>query len=45
MVYRDSLYRLNGTIELDDALVGGRHKGKRAQVAHSDALPALNIID
>ncbi len=45
MGHRDSLYQLSGTIELDDALFGGIHKGKRGQVAHSDVLPALNIID
>jgi transposase-like protein len=92
MGHRDSLYQLSGTIELDDALVGGRQKGKRGrgeagkknvliaceskdkkvgfiamevvdcichfsvdefvkkhlkrgQTVHSDALPALNIID
>lgn len=92
MGHRDSLYRLSGTIELDDALVGGRQKGKRGrgaggkenvlvaceshgkragfiamrmvdsvchlsvdafvkehlmggQKVHSDALPALNVID
>jgi transposase-like protein len=92
MGHRDSLYQLSGTIELDDALVGGRQKGKRGrgaagkknvliaceskekkagfiamevvdsichfsvdkfvkkhlkrgQKVHSDALPALNIID
>ena len=92
MGHRDSLYQLSGTIELDDALVGGRQKGKRGrgasgktsvliacescekkagfiameavssvchlsvdefvrkhlkrgQEVHSDALPALNIID
>ena len=92
MGHRDSLYQLSRTIELDDALVGGRQKGKRGrgaagkknvliaceskdkkagfiamevvysichfsvdefvkkhlkrgQTVHSDALPALNIID
>ncbi|AGH44417.1 hypothetical protein C427_2308 [Paraglaciecola psychrophila 170] len=29
MGHRDGLYQLNGTIKLDDALIGGRHKGKR----------------
>jgi len=33
MGYRDSLYQLSGTIELDDALVGGRQKGKRGRGA------------
>jgi transposase-like protein len=33
MGHRDSLYRLSGTIELDDALVGGRQKGKRGRGA------------
>ncbi len=92
MGHRDSLYRLSGLIEIDDALVGGKQKGKRGrgasgktpvlvaveskdkqagfiamkavtgvnhvtvndfvnkhllplQQVHSDALPALNIID
>ena len=31
MSHRDSLYRLRGTIEIDDALVGGKHKGKRGR--------------
>jgi len=31
MGHRDSLYQLSGTIELDDALVGGRQKGKRGR--------------
>lgn len=33
MAHRDSLYRLSGTIELDDAFVGGKHKGKRGRGA------------
>jgi hypothetical protein len=33
MGHRDSLYQLSGTIELDDALVGGRQKGKRSRGA------------
>ena len=33
MGHRDSLYRLTGTIELDDALVGGKQKGKRGRGA------------
>lgn len=33
MGHRDSLYQLSGTIELDDALVGGRPKGKRGRGA------------
>lgn len=33
MGHRDSRYRLSGTIELDDALVGGKHKGKRGRGA------------
>ena len=33
MGHRDSLYQLSGTIELDDALIGGRHKGKRGRGA------------
>jgi hypothetical protein len=32
--YRDSLYQLSGTIELDDALIGGRQKGKRGRGAN-----------
>jgi len=28
MDHRDSLYQLSGTIELDDALIGGKKKGK-----------------
>lgn len=31
MVHRDSLYQLSGTIKLDDALVGGKKKGKRGR--------------
>lgn len=92
MGHRDSLYQLSGTIEIDDALVGDKRKGKRGRSAegktpvlvavehkgesagfiamqavnsichnnvekfvarhlmiqqkvHTDALPALNIID
>jgi len=33
MGHRDSLYQLSGTIELDDALIGGRQKGKRCRAA------------
>jgi len=33
MGHRDSLYRLSGTIELDDAFIGGKHKGKRGRGA------------
>ena len=33
MGHRDSLYRLSGVIEIDDALVGGRRKGKRGRGA------------
>jgi transposase-like protein len=33
MGHRDSLYQLSGTIEPDDALVGGRQKGKRGRGA------------
>ena len=33
MGHRDSLYQLSGTIELDEALVGGRRKGKRSSSA------------
>ena len=31
MGHRDSLYRLEGTIELDDAFIGGKQKGKRGR--------------
>ncbi len=34
MGHRDSLYQLGGTIELDDALIGGRQKGKRGRGAN-----------
>ncbi|MDX2368301.1 MAG: IS1595 family transposase [Colwellia sp.] len=40
MGHRDTLYRLSGTIELDDALVGGKHKGKRGR----GALGKTNVI-
>ena len=33
MGHRDSLCRLSGTIELVDALVGVKHKGKRGRGA------------
>jgi len=33
MGHRDSLYRLSGMIELDDAFVGGKRKGKRGRGA------------
>jgi len=33
MGHKDSLYRLSGTIELDDAFVGGKQKGKRGRGA------------
>lgn len=33
MGHRDTLYRLSGTIELDDALIGGKHKGRRGRGA------------
>jgi|TARA_R110002167_G_scaffold91458_1_gene246021 hypothetical protein len=32
MGHRDSLYQLSGTIELDDALVGGRQKASEVVV-------------
>jgi transposase-like protein len=36
MGHRDSLYRLSGTIELDDAFVGSKHKGKRGRGAEGE---------
>ncbi len=33
MGHRDSLYRLHDLIEIDDAMVGGRHAGKRGRGA------------
>ena len=33
MGHRDSLYRLSGTIALDDAFVGAKHNGKRSRRA------------
>ena len=33
MAHRDSLYQLNGLIEVDDALVGGKRSGKRGRGA------------
>src|SRR5699024_11868760 len=33
MADRDSIYRLSGLIEVDDALVGGRQPGKRGRGA------------
>ncbi len=36
MGHRDSLYRLSGTIELDDAFVGGKHKRKRGRGAQGN---------
>ena len=33
MGHRDDLYQLSGVIEVDDALVGGKHKGKRGRGA------------
>jgi hypothetical protein len=33
MGHRDGIYRLSGTIELDDAFIGGKHKGKRVRGA------------
>jgi hypothetical protein len=36
MGHRHSLYRLSGTIELDDAFVGGKHKGKRGRGAQGN---------
>ena len=33
MGHRDSLYQLSGTIDIDDVLVSGRQKGKRARGA------------
>jgi hypothetical protein len=34
MGHRDSLYQLSSIIELDDALIGGRQKGKRGRGAN-----------
>ena len=33
MVHRDSIYRLESLIEMDDAVVGGKHPGKRGRGA------------
>ena len=37
MGHKDSLYRLSGTIELDDAFVGGKQRGKRGRGAQGKA--------
>ena len=34
MGHRDSLYQLSGNIELDDALIGGKQKGKPGRGAN-----------
>jgi hypothetical protein len=41
MGHRDSLCRLSGTIELVDALVGVKHKGKRGRGA--EGTPPLSL--
>ncbi len=47
MGHRDSLYQLSGTIELDEALVGGRQKGKRGRGAagKKNVLIAMEVVD
>lgn len=52
MGHQDSLYRLHGVIELDDALIGGKRAGKRGRGAagktpvivaceHNDGVPGF----
>jgi hypothetical protein len=41
--HRDSLYRLSGTIELYDAFVGGKHKGKRSFGAEGKLPLSLHV--
>ena len=44
MGYRDSLYRLQDMIEIDDALVGGRRSGKRGRGAEGKS-PVLVAVE
>ena len=44
MGHRDSLYRLSGVIEIDDALVGGKRKGKRGRGA-AGKTPVLVAVE
>jgi hypothetical protein len=44
MGHRDSLYRLSGTIELDDAFIGGKHKGERGRGAQGKT-PVLIVCE
>lgn len=44
MGHRDSIYRLHDLIEIDDALVGGRHSGKRGRGAEGKT-PILVAIE
>jgi transposase-like protein len=44
MGHRDSLYRLSGVIEIDDALVGGKGKGKRGRGAEGKT-PVLVAVE
>jgi transposase-like protein len=44
MGHRDSLYRLSGIIEIDDALVGGKRKGKRGRGA-AGKTPVLVAVE
>jgi hypothetical protein len=43
MGHWDSLYRLSGTIQLDDAFVGGKHKGKRGRGAEGKPRLSLHV--
>ncbi len=44
MGHRDSLCRLSGIIEIDDALVGGKRKGKRGRGA-AGKTPVLVAVE
>jgi hypothetical protein len=44
MGHRDSLYRLTGVIEIDDAFVGGKRKGKRGRGAEGK-MPVLVAVE
>lgn len=44
MGHRDSLYRLSGVIEIDDAFVGGKRKGKRGRGAEGKT-PILVAVE